>query len=249
MVEVVYIQKVGGEFINETAFTLWNGCKQLCIPTEPFEAASFWHVSLTKETMVHGYVSVVKAALRSLGAEPRDIDGQPPDEIREFYGRRLWATTMEEVRAHWHEGRRVFVKPLNVTKAFTGFVTTGTLSDFTATSTLPDDFEVLCSEPVEFISEYRLFVNRGMIIDCRRYRGDYRRVVDVDTTATAILAAFKSAPISWALDLGLTADGRTLIVEVGDAYSLGCYGMPAIPYAQMIIDRWEEMVGDGMAGS
>ena len=54
-----------------------------------------------------------------------------------------------------------------------------------------DDFEVLCSEPVEFISEYRLFVNRGMIIDCRRYRGDYRRVVDVDTTATAILAAFR----------------------------------------------------------
>jgi hypothetical protein len=41
----------------------------------------------------------------------------------------------------------------------------------------------LCSEPVEFIAEYRCFVHKGMIVDCRRYQGDYRRLVDIDTTA------------------------------------------------------------------
>ncbi len=122
-------------------------------------------------------------------------------------------------------------------------MTSGNLRDLIQTASFPDEFEVLCSEPVEFVVEYRCFVHKGMIVDCRRYRGDYRRVVDLDVTGQGCVKAYTSAPVCYSLDLGLVSDGRTLVVEVNDAFALGAYGMPSIPYAQMVMDRWEEMVG------
>lgn len=49
--------------------------------------------------------------------------------------------------------------------------------------------------------------------------------------------------MAYSLDLGLAEDGRTLIVEINDCFSLGTYGFPALPYAQMVVDRWSEIVG------
>jgi hypothetical protein len=49
--------------------------------------------------------------------------------------------------------------------------------------------------------------------------------------------------VAYSLDLGLAEDGRTLIVEINDCFSLGTYGFPALPYAQMVVDRWSEIVG------
>jgi hypothetical protein len=37
-------------------------------------------------------------------------------------------------------------------------------------------------------------------------------------------------------------DGSTVVVEVNDAYALVSYGLPSIPYAQMIDARWQQMV-------
>lgn len=243
-IDTVYVQKAGGEFINETAYSMWNGCRLLGVHVEPFEEKNFEHVTLTKQTLVHGYVRTVKNALKSLGIDepvPR-VDGAPPPELLPYYGRNIWTSTMGEIRQRWAEDKHLFIKPLYAHKAFTGHVTSGAISDLIQTASFPDDFEVLCSEPVEFIVEYRLFVHNGIIVDCRRYRGDYRRLVDIDTTALACVQAYKGAPVAYSLDLGLTDDGRTLVVEVNDAFALGGYGMPAIPYAQMVIDRWVQMV-------
>ena len=42
---------------------------------------------------------------------------------------------------------------------------------------------------------------------------------------------------------GVTDDGKTLLVEVNDAWALGSYGTPPIPYTEMAINRWKQMVG------
>lgn len=239
MIDTAYIQKAGGEFINETAFSFWTGCHLLGIHTEFFEAPSFTHVQLTRETLVHGWVGVVRDALKSLGIDgpqPR-VDGQPPETLLPFYGRKVWNATLGDVRRDDHQ---LFIKPLNAHKAFTGHVRTGLIRDLAQTAMFPNEFEILCSEVVEFVVEYRLFVHKGMIVDCRRYRGDYTKLVDIDVALDCV-KAYKGAPVAYSLDLGLTPDGRTLVVEVNDAFALGGYGMSAIPYAQMVIDRWEEM--------
>ena len=40
----------------------------------------------------------------------------------------------------------------------------------------------------------------------------------------------------------VTDDGRTLLVEFNDAYSLGCYGLNDIQYAKFISARWSQLL-------
>jgi hypothetical protein len=245
MIDVAYVQKKKGEFVNETAYTMWRGCQLLGLETRFFEDTRLEDIPvITKQTLIHGYVGSVKSALKRLDVEPQPrITGWPPEELHGFYGRKFWKATMAEIRLNWAEDKHVFIKPLNEDKVFTGHLTSGQIGDLIQTAGIPDDFKLFCSEPVEFLAEYRLFVHKGIILDCRRYRGDFRRLVDLDVTAQECVKAYKSAPVAYSLDLGLVSDGRTVVVEVNDAHSLGAYGMASIPYAQMVIDRWEEMVG------
>jgi hypothetical protein len=50
-------------------------------------------------------------------------------------------------------------------------------------------------------------------------------------------------PMACSMDIGVTKDGRTLLVELNDAYALGCYGLPAIYYAKLISARWSQLLG------
>ena len=43
------------------------------------------------------------------------------------------------------------------------------------------------------------------------------------------------------MDFGVTADGRTLMIEVNDGYSLGCYGLLYLDYAKLLSARWAEL--------
>lgn len=243
-IESAYVQKRGGEYLNETSYSFANGCRLLGVHVETFEEEALKHVSLPREAVVHGTVRVVKNALRALGVEepvPR-VDGMPPAELLPFYGRRVWTSTLGEIRRRWPEGAPLFIKPLKEHKAFTGFVMTGEFRDLIPTASFPDEMEVLCSEVVDFVSEYRLFVHNGLIVDCRRYNGDFTRLVDFDVAQDCI-RWYKDAPVSWSLDLGVTRKGATSIVEINDAFALGSYGMASRPYAMMVIDRWCQMVG------
>ena len=44
------------------------------------------------------------------------------------------------------------------------------------------------------------------------------------------------------MDICVTKDGRTLLVEFNDAYSLGAYGLPDIYYAKLISARWSQLL-------
>lgn len=242
LIETAYIQKKDDEFINETAYSFWYGCRMLGVHTVPFTVDELDNLELRKDTLVHGWIGCVRKAFNRLGIEEPNYDGAPPEQIRDFYGRRMWTTTMGEIRKRMASDNHVFVKPLNKQKAFTGHVTSGKISDLIQTAGFPDDFEVLASEPVEFVSEYRLFVHQGLIKGCRHYRGDFTKLIDFDV-AQACVNAFNKAPIGYSLDMGVTSDGRTLVVEINDAFALGAYGQPSIPYAQMVIDRWCQIVG------
>ena len=252
MIDFAYIQKTRkGEFINETAYSFWYGCDLLGIETRPFVAKdedsygdvmSLDSLELRKDTLVHGWIGSVTKALKKLGVVPPDYDGGPVKDIEEFYGRRMWPTTMKEIRYRLEENRHVFIKPLKAQKAFTGFVTSGEVKDLIKTAGFDDDFEILASEPVEFISEYRLFIHNSLIIGCKNYRGDFTVLPDFKV-AESCLHAWKKQPVAFSLDLGVTDKGQTLVVEINDFHSLGAYGLPSIPYAQAVIARWEEIVG------
>lgn len=243
MIELAYIQKQSdhGEFLSEAGYTFWHGCQQLGIDTKPFFPEQIEELELRPETVVYGGIGMVRRALERLGAPQPRVDGMPPEECRAFYGRRIWATTMAEVREGYEDNRFFFIKPLKLHKAFVGHVTSGNLSDLAKTATLDNDFEVMASEVVTFRAEYRLFVHRKKVIGCRFYSGDFRVTPDF-SVADHFLQRYQSQPVAYSLDLGVTDKGETLVVEINDSFSLGAYGLSSIPYTKMVTDRWEEMV-------
>lgn len=236
-IELAYIQKsiLTGEFTDDSGYQFWTGCQRLGIPTKSF--TNLAELPLTKSTLVHGGVQTVLKALARLGVADPGVPSNPVS-LKPWYGRRIWESTLGECKRNL---RRNFVKPSKAQKLFTGYVMHGDSRDLVELAEFDDDVEVLVSEPVKFESEYRLFVHRGTILGCRHYAGDFTKYPDFDV-ALACVEAFKKAPVAYSLDLGVTDDGRTLVVEVNDAYALGAYGFSPVQYAQMVVDRWAEIV-------
>lgn len=82
----------------------------------------------------------------------------------------------------------------------------------------------------------------GEILDVRPYKGDWRLHFDPSTIESAV-KEYRDAPAGYGIDFGVTADRRTLLVEVNDGYALGCYGLQHDLYAQLLSARWSELVG------
>ena len=53
---------------------------------------------------------------------------------------------------------------------------------------------------------------------------------------------FTDCPSAFSLDVGLTDDGRTLLVEVNDYWALGSYGLEGKDYALLCARRMREIL-------
>jgi hypothetical protein len=243
MVEQVLIQKKNGEFASVNAWVAWQGFDLKAYPISFFEWPQLrdGQIELTPGSLVVGGVSVVLRALRLLGAAPTTIDF--PASLRSYLGRDIRAATMREVRTWFTQDspRPQFVKPREIHKAFTGYVLSA-FRDLIPTAHHPDELAVWISETVEFVSEWRYFVRRHEVIGVGHYQGDPFVHADAATVRAAVADFRDEAPAAYAIDFGVTRDGRTLLVEVNDAYSLGHIGLRPAPYASMLEDRWVELL-------
>lgn len=86
------------------------------------------------------------------------------------------------------------------------------------------------------------FVRYEHILSVRSYKWDWCKHYDYRVIENAI-KEFISASARYAIDFGLTDDGRTLLIEVNDGYALGCYGLFYIDYAKLLSARWAELTG------
>jgi len=82
-----------------------------------------------------------------------------------------------------------------------------------AASALPDGHEVLVSEYVTFVSEWRCFVAPGQVVDLCRYQGDVFRYPDAKVVQSAVADLGRSAPAGYGIDFGVLTDGRTVLVR------------------------------------
>ncbi len=104
------------------------------------------------------------------------------------------------------------------------------------------DQDVYVSEVVDFVSEYRVFVRYGEVLDVRHYKGDWRYYPDYKVIESCI-NDFYDSPKAYALDFGVTEDGRTLVVEVNASCSIGSYGLNVVDFAKFRSARWAEVTG------
>ena len=188
-----------------------------------------------REDIVVGYVETVRSRLNYFGITTPEIDY--PDELKKYLGRKIWKTKMNEINNN-PDNWNVFVKPLE-DKQFTGVVVRSP-KDLIGCGIQGVNQDVYCSELVDFEAEWRCFVRYGKIIDVRPYKGDWRKHFDHNVIENAI-RDYHSAPNGYAADFGITKDGRTLLIEINDGYSLGCYGLLYINYAKLLSARWAQL--------
>lgn len=193
-------------------------------------------LDISKETIVNGWIRSVVNAFNIIKV-PIPVEVSIPEELMNFAGRKIWTSTLEEIREF---EPKVFIKPLDGHKLFNGHIRTGEMKDLIFTSMYPDETKILVSEVVNFVSEYRGFVLENKLIGLKHYRGDFTKLVDSKIIESAI-KEYKNAPVAYSIDFGLTDDGRSLLVEVNDAFSLGCYGLDPVLYARIIEARWDEI--------
>ena len=231
-----YIQAKNGMPGNVNFYTAYLGFAEMGLECVLFQDYEELDTSCRGDVVVGGLGSLRRTLLRH-GVEIVEYDY--PEELGEYIGRRVWRSTMDEVAADsslWP----VFVKPVE-DKRFTGKVVSS-IGDLVGLGASGYNPPVICSEVVNFIAEWRCFVRYGKILDVRPYKGDWRVSFDPRVIEGAI-RNFVSAPAGYAADFGVTRDGLTLLVEINDGYSLGCYGLQHDLYAQLLSARWSELMG------
>ncbi len=207
-----------------------------------FDENSFDDIPLGEQDIVVGGIGFARGAMKKLKLEVAELDSIP-ETVMDFAGRKVWQSTMGELRQRVNDGEAIFAKPRpDRTKAFVGRVY-AEYKDLITTAHIDDDEPIDCAQPLEFKSEHRCFVMRGDPIGLRHYTGDPLALPDTAIIRNAI-ASYTDGPMGYAMDFAVTPEGKTLVVEVNDGYAIGAYGLPPLQYANLIKARWDEIKRD-----
>lgn len=245
-IKLAYIQAQNGIPATDSFFRAWDGFHKRGVRCELFEPKQLEHraLPLARDTLVAGGVPVVEAALTALGIAVPVADNLPAC-LSKYRGRKVWSSTWGELRAqHAKKGppEPLWVKPLRRNKGFPS-VAVYEADDMPDATRQPDGSEVLVSEYVTFVSEWRCFVRGGLIIDLCRYQGDVFRYPDPQVIKDAIRDYGRVAPAAYGIDFGVLTTGKTVLVEVNEGYSLNPYGLESMEYSELLETRWSQLAG------
>lgn len=239
-----YIEQIDGQFRNINIFTAWQGLEALGYETHFVSPDEVENLPLDANTPLVAGIPSIWQALRKLGVEVGALDAIPYG-LHSFAGRHFGECSLSEIRARIaSEGPPVFIKPRSQQgKLFNGHVV-ARFRDLIQTAHLPDELPVWWSDALDLRGEFRGFVLRGELVGLRHYFGDFRCNLNFDRIEAA-LQTWKSRPIACSMDWAFTESGETILIEVNDAYALGCYGLAPHFYAPMLTERWREIVQSG----
>ena len=230
-----YIHGFQGKAYNSDCQAAYDGFKALGIEPVLFTTNEEFDTRMPEDVVVGGTI-MIWHALNQRGIQAEHYDY--PEELSAFRGRRIWQTRLGDIR---HEGLPIFIKPVEE-KIAPGIVVEKWEDLEAEYGLLGPETLLYCSEPVDFVSEWRCFLLYGKIVGIQFYYGDHDAVYDRETIDTAV-RAYPNMPAGCALDFGVTADGRTLLIEMNDGYSLGFYGLEPALYARVLAARWAELNG------
>lgn len=137
---------------------------------------------------------------------------------------------------------RVVCKPVK-SKVFTGKVIKS-IHDLIGCGNCQEDYEVMCSEALDIRKEWRCFIYYDEIIDIRPYKGNYHYTYDPKVIDSIMedFRKWKDRPVACSIDIGVTSENKTILIECNDAYALGSYGLVDFRYAKFISARWAQIL-------
>lgn len=232
----IYIPFQDGIPANSNFYSAYVGFREMGFETAPYFAPDTLD-GVGREDIVVGGIGACQSVLARFGVDVPTINYPP--SLSRFLGRKVRIGNVERMIAE-SQGEPLFVKSLR-DKQFTGKVVRN-VGDIVGWLGGTEEVDAIASGVVDFRSEWRCFVRYGEVLDVRPYHGDWRLGFDAAAIEDAV-AAYEDAPSGYGLDIGVTSDGRTLLVEVNDGYALGSYGLQSNLYAQLLSARWSELMG------
>lgn len=225
---------------NETIASAMYGFLTLGAEIIPYYRVDEIYEQVTEEDIVVDYLAPCKFIFRKFNIEP--VEEDYPECLQEFLGRKIWRDTINSISSNeekWSAG--YFVKPIKE-KVFTGKVISS-IRDLVGCGNYSENYEVYCSEAVDIKREWRCFIVYDEIIDIRPYKGDYHYSYDAKTVDDMMqeFRTWDNRPKACSIDIGVTSDGKTILIECNDAYALGDYGLENFKYAKLISARWSEL--------
>jgi len=134
-------------------------------------------------------------------------------------------------------GKPMFVKPVQ-TKLFDGAL-------ISKQEHLPylrlENCDVLVCEPIEILSEHRVYVHDKKAVYSSNYSGNFRISPCFDYV-DKLIDAYEGQPIAYTIDVAILKDGSMTVIEFNDFWAIGSYGLYCVDYAQMLLDRYCEIV-------
>ena len=255
-----YIKTNNGTFPNVNFYLAWEAFNTMGYSVTCFEEKDIDKLvdngDITVDTPVFAGVTIFRKVIDKLGIEYAPFDCYP-EVLKPYYGRNLRQSTFGEEKKKFHkDGVRVFVKPV-LPKQFIGNVWDSILN-LIPLAKVPEDAKVWVCEPIDILSEFRVYVNDGEILGVKHYYGDWNITPD-KKFVEEVVKSYKPCPIAYGVDIGVTIAkcefsskdfGETkyykpFVIESNDGCNLGNYGLDAIHYGEMIVSRWFEIMKQG----
>lgn len=240
-----FLEQINGEWLDDFVYISKQPLIDMGFMIIPFDGDDLENTLknkyINKETDVCiGSVEACNCFFTLCGIEPPKYLGYP-EELKGFLGREIKTLKYSELGDNFP----YFVKPATDVKLFTGdIIIKKTYKEYLATVYgCKADTMLYQSELVNFVSEYRVFVHEGRITGMKNYLGDFMVIPNKDTIYDMVLS-FKSSPIAYTLDVGITDDGTTLLVEVNDMWAIGSYGLNGKDYALACVRRMKEILNN-----
>lgn len=176
---------------------------------------------------------------RWFGFIPKPVNIPPALRMYEFTKRGTQIINLPQNLNENNSNAILFIKSNTKLKGFTGQVV-----DLT---TLPAD-EYLVSEFIDLQSEWRGFVHRGELLDLRNYSGNPFNFPNVDIIRNMI-EQYTNAPIAYTIDVAVTNNEQTVIIECHEFFSCGLYGFDHHKLPWMLSQAYHEIIKNNLKKS
>ena len=232
---------VAADPVHENAVNYFSaalGLYRLGYFVERYDLANLPGFEIDGDTPVFGGIESIHAVLPAYSGLP-----YYPQELSEHLFRSIEERAIGDVQAG------EFFKPLEQDhKLFSPRVLDDSFESELLISRIPPETTVLTSPAVDFDSEFRVYVLNGEVLDICRYKGDPMKFPATDAIREMVTKCSHYAA-AFGLDVGVTSDGHTAVVELNDFCCLGNYGLRATDYARCIVARWSEVWSQFSLGS
>lgn len=246
------LQTIDKKIVHDFGFALtkskefmdWSIGKQMSI--RKYEGLDFSDIKNQDKYIPVGSVDFVSAYLNTFYPnakkmlEPLNV----PDVLFPFAGRDIMNIKTDEDLKQLYKFDEVFAKSMSVIKHPDNgwkYNPNNQMNKLLNLDNYDNCIGFQVSSYVEFLSEWRVFVFNGKILDCRNYLGDFFTYPSPDTIINMV-REYKDAPVAYTLDVGVIPGGETVVIECHRFFSCGLYGFNDFyQYPYMLSQEWFEM--------